>query len=78
MADRRFCKLCGAEIPRESRFCGSCGAALSDTPPHESTRSLGFRSRGTISLLTRMMNARLLMSRIARCIHHQDKDCSAT
>lgn len=28
MADNRFCKFCGAQIPTESQFCLKCGATL--------------------------------------------------
>ena len=25
-----YCRICGAEIPDDSRFCPECGAAISD------------------------------------------------
>ena len=35
MADNKFCRYCGAHIPKESHFCLKCGATLTSTPVAE-------------------------------------------
>jgi len=35
MADNKFCRSCGASIPKESQFCLKCGATLTSKPPAE-------------------------------------------
>jgi len=32
MNDRKFCKFCGTSVRPSARFCGNCGAALSEEP----------------------------------------------